>query len=150
MHNFFTQKIYHYTSGPMDRAKCNGYISLLDIKNEIIKLCSSEYSYYGPHYFISKIQILLKRSLVEIWDKRWDFRDDEIWVYPIRVMYLENDDDCRYTLKDLYLYIKEDNNGTSHLFSFNKLPEKLDKDGNTIIDFPHEYEDIWEIYPNNN
>lgn len=149
---FHKTKIFHYESSPIDDYEDYGLTHISDLKDEIIKTiesCKNYLNSYGGEFWYDMACLLLKRSLVEKWDRSSDFRDSEIWFYVDKVMRIDKNYEPTdfFDIENILLFLKEDNNGTCHLFSFFPLtdvtPLKEIKYNTRFVRFPNQTIDEW-------
>lgn len=153
---FSQTKIFHYEASPIDDYQGYGLCLLTDLKDEIINIlntCKGYFNSYGGEFWENMAHWLLKRSLVEQWNG--EFRDSYIWFYIQKgmVMTTAMEPTDIYDIENIFLVLKEDNNGTCHLFSFFPLPDATPLDeieyGMRFVIFPNNIKDEWYYHITN-
>lgn len=137
--DLFTTPIYRYSSGPIDNFQ--DYISVFDFKNTLLKRYSENiYQWYGVQYWLDYASMLLKRHHEKLNLKGEDHRDYQIWFDIDDYSTLKGNE-----IRNVYLILKQENNGIMHLLTFKTLTPVSVKDGNIVYQARHEFDLDWEL-----
>lgn len=147
MKNFHKDKIYHYTSSPIDFFE--GYVWMPDLKDRLVRFYEDNgFQTLGIRYWLDMAMMLLKRCPPSSLTSQRGFQGWRCYdIFFDVIMPPQNDKDVR-EIESIHLILKEDNNGTVHLFTFDELLKKHPQkcgDYLTQYDARHEYDADWEL-----
>lgn len=138
--DYYKAKIFHYRASPIDRFE--GYISIHDLKRYLIDVFKKQpMQIHGIIRLLDQANMLIKRYHEEFSLQGYEFRDCDIYYDVIEEKFFENQE--KY-VSHIHLLLKEDNNGTMHLFTYHSLPYETDLSGNRLYKARHEYDEDWE------
>ena len=138
---FFKCPLKHFTSGPLDYF--DNYIELFDLKNSLIQEVRNQpLQDKGVNCLLNEARMLLKRFNEKAIFKGDAYRDYDIWFEISRYQDIY---ESELKMTNLRMLIKEDNNGTMHLFTFEDLQLKENEYGELTYSFSHEFGDEWTL-----
>lgn len=130
--NLCVAPIYRYSSAPIDNF--DGYTNVFFLKDQILDVYEENpYQWNGAGYWLSYAAMLMKRYHEKLSLDGDDHRDYRIWFDIVKGISWP---DQKTKIEDLHLLLKQDNNGTMHLFSFKSL---------NPADIRHENNCSWEL-----
>lgn len=127
------EKVYHFEGAPLDYFE--NYIPLKYLSEKLDKLNWKKMTITYSEVYRLIIRLIQEGLLIVCKNGGIIFRENNIWIY-YETGEVGSDINADTYITDICVIMKEENNGTCHLFSFNSFKN----------DYPHDFEEgpCWE------